>query len=40
MGGLALAKVRYDQWLRFVLPLILLLLVLGTGFTALGAAIS
>lgn len=40
MGGLALAKVRYDQYLRFVLPLVGILLVLGTGFAALGAAIS
>ncbi len=40
MGGLALAKVRYDQWLRFVAPLLVILLVLGTGFTAIGAAIS
>ncbi|MCR6030064.1 YfcC family protein [Nocardioides sp. zg-579] len=28
MGGLALAKVRYDQYLRFVLPLIGILIVL------------
>lgn len=40
MGGLALAKVRYDQYLRFVLPLVVILLVLGTGFTALAAVIS
>jgi len=40
MGGLAAAKVRYDQYLRFVGPLLLILLVLCTGFTALGAAIS
>ena len=40
MGGLALAKVRYDQWLRFVAPLLVVLLVLGTAFTAIGAAIS
>ncbi|GAA3811664.1 YfcC family protein [Nocardioides panacisoli] len=40
MGGLALAKVRYDQYLRFVLPLVGLLLVLGTGFVALAAAVS
>lgn len=39
MGGLALAKVRYDQYLRFVLPLVAILLVLGTAFAALGAAI-
>jgi len=40
MGGLALAKVRYDQYLRFVLPLIGILLVLGTGFVATAAVIS
>lgn len=40
MGGLALAKVRYDQYLRFVLPLVGILLVLGVGFAAVGAAIS
>lgn len=40
MGGLALAKVRYDQYLRFVLPLVGILLVLGTAFAALGAAIA
>lgn len=40
MGGLALAKVRYDQYLRFVLPLVVILLVLGTGFSALAAAVS
>jgi uncharacterized ion transporter superfamily protein YfcC len=27
MGGLALAKVRYDQYLRFVMPLVLVLVV-------------
>lgn len=40
MGGLALAKVRYDQYVRFVLPLVGILLVLGTAFVAVGAAIS
>ncbi|UMG91876.1 YfcC family protein [Nocardioides sp. TF02-7] len=40
MGGLALAKVRYDQYLRFVLPLVAILLVLGTAFAAVGAAVS
>jgi uncharacterized ion transporter superfamily protein YfcC len=28
MGGLALGRVRYDKWLRFTLPLLLILLVL------------
>jgi uncharacterized ion transporter superfamily protein YfcC len=40
MGGLALAKVRYDQYLRFMAPLVLVLLVLCTGFVAVGAALS
>lgn len=39
MGGLALAKVRYDQYLRFIAPLLLLLIILCAGFIALGAAI-
>ena len=39
MGGLALAKVRYDQYLRFVLPLVGILLVLSAGFVAVGAAL-
>ena len=40
MGGLALAKVRYDQYLRFMFPLVLGLLVVCTGFAAVGAALS
>ncbi len=40
MGGLALAKVRYDQYLRFILPLAGILLVLGTAAIAIGAGIS
>jgi uncharacterized ion transporter superfamily protein YfcC len=39
MGGLALAKVRYDEYLRFIGPLILALLVICTGSIAIGAAI-
>ena len=39
MGGLALAKVRYDQYLRFIAPLLLVLVVLCTGFIAVGAMI-
>ena len=39
MGGLALAKVRYDHYLRFVFPLILILLVLCTAFVAVGSAL-
>ncbi len=37
MGGLALAKVRYDQYLKFVLPLVGILAVLSAGFVVLGA---
>jgi uncharacterized ion transporter superfamily protein YfcC len=39
MGGLALAKVRYDQYLRFIAPLLLVLLVVSTGFLVIGATI-
>ncbi|WP_341924537.1 YfcC family protein [Nocardioides psychrotolerans] len=39
MGGLALAKVRYDQYLRFVLPLVGILFVLSMAFVAIGAAL-
>lgn len=38
IGGVSLAKVRYDQYLRFIWPLLALLLVLICGFLALGAA--
>jgi uncharacterized ion transporter superfamily protein YfcC len=40
MGGLALAKVPYQRYLRFVAPLLLILVVVCTGFVAVGAAIS
>jgi uncharacterized ion transporter superfamily protein YfcC len=40
MGGLALAKVRYDQYLRFIAPLLAVLFVLCLGMVAIGAAIS
>jgi uncharacterized ion transporter superfamily protein YfcC len=40
MGGLALAKVRYDQYLRFLAPLLLVLFVLCTAFVAIGAAVA
>ncbi|HLS41291.1 MAG TPA: YfcC family protein [Ornithinicoccus sp.] len=39
MGGLALAKVRYDHYLRFVAPLLLILLVLCCGMIALFAVL-
>ncbi|MFD8568296.1 YfcC family protein [Streptomyces sp. NPDC057694] len=38
IGGVALAKVGYDRYLRFVWPLLALLFVLICGFVALGAA--
>ncbi|WP_438295530.1 YfcC family protein [Streptomyces sp. HUAS TT7] len=38
MGGLALAKVRYDRYLRFMAPLMGILLVAIAAFLALGAA--
>ncbi len=40
MGGLALAKVRYDQYLRFIAPLLLFLLVASTVLIAGAAALS
>ncbi|MGZ4438402.1 MAG: YfcC family protein [Acidimicrobiales bacterium] len=40
MGGLALAKVRYDQYLRFIGPLLLVLFLLSLGFSAVGAVLS
>lgn len=39
MGGLALSKVRYDEFLRFVMPLVLGLLVACVALVALGAAL-
>lgn len=39
MGGLALAKVRYDRYLRFVWPLMLTLLVACGAFMALGTVL-
>ncbi|MFV8132245.1 YfcC family protein [Streptomyces syringium] len=40
MGGVALAKVGYDKYLRFVWPLLVILAVLICGFVALGAAMT
>ncbi|MEV7419788.1 Na+/H+ antiporter NhaC family protein [Streptomyces sp. NPDC089919] len=39
IGGVALAKVGYDKYLRFVWPLLAILFVLICGFVALGAAV-
>ncbi|WJV49433.1 YfcC family protein [Streptomyces flavofungini] len=40
IGGVALAKVGYDKYLRFVWPLLALLFVLICGFVAVGAAVT
>lgn len=40
IGGVALAKVGYDKYLRFVWPLLALLLLLICGFVAAGAAMT
>ncbi|MBD0741037.1 YfcC family protein [Streptomyces sp. CBMA152] len=40
IGGVALAKVGYDKYLRFVWPLLAVLFVLICGFVALGAALT
>ncbi|UNZ21598.1 Na+/H+ antiporter NhaC family protein [Streptomyces sp. 891-h] len=40
MGGISLAKVRYDRYLRFAAPLLGLLALLITGFVALGAVLT
>jgi uncharacterized ion transporter superfamily protein YfcC len=37
IGGVALAKVGYDKYLRFIWPLLALLFLLICGFLALGA---
>lgn len=39
MAILAAAQVRYEDWLRFALPLLLVLLALGAGAIGLGAAV-
>jgi uncharacterized ion transporter superfamily protein YfcC len=40
MGGVALAKVRYDRYLRFIAPLLGILFVLICAFVAIGAAMN
>jgi uncharacterized ion transporter superfamily protein YfcC len=40
MGGLTLAKVRYDHYLRFALPFVGIVLVITCAFLALGTALS
>ena len=39
MGGLTLAKVRYDHYLRFALPFVGIVLVITCVFLALGTAL-
>ena len=39
MGGLTLAKVGYDKYIKFVLPYLALMFVLISAFLAVGAAI-
>jgi len=39
VGGLAIAKVRYDRYLRFVWPLLLGLAVASTAIIAVSAAL-
>ncbi len=39
MGGLAIGRVRYDIWLRFAFPLLLILTVLIMGALSLGTMI-
>ncbi|WP_043266983.1 YfcC family protein [Streptomyces sp. CT34] len=40
MGGISLAKIGYDRYLRFAAPLLALLFVLVCAFVALGAAVT
>ncbi len=40
MGGLTLAKVGYDRYLRFVWPLLIILFILVCGFLAIGSVSS
>jgi uncharacterized ion transporter superfamily protein YfcC len=40
IGGVALAKVGYDKYLRFVWPLLALLFLMICGFVAFGAILT
>ncbi|MDN5804474.1 MAG: YfcC family protein, partial [Microlunatus sp.] len=40
MGGLALAKVRYDEYIRYVAPLLGILVVACAVFIGIGAALT
>jgi uncharacterized ion transporter superfamily protein YfcC len=39
VGGLAIAKVGYDRWLRFVWPLLVMLFVVAAAGVALAATL-
>lgn len=39
MAGIALAGVRYDRWIRFILPLMVILAVVSIGMLAIAAAL-
>jgi uncharacterized ion transporter superfamily protein YfcC len=39
VGGLAIAQVRYDRYLRFIWPLLLALAVVSTAIVAIAASI-
>jgi uncharacterized ion transporter superfamily protein YfcC len=39
MAGLALAGVRYDKWIRFMLPLMLILAVASIVMVGIAAAL-
>jgi uncharacterized ion transporter superfamily protein YfcC len=40
IGGVALAKVGYDKYLRFIWPLLAILFLLICGFLAVGASVT
>ena len=40
MGGLALCHIRYDRFLRFVLPFFGIALAISLAFVVLGATLS
>ena len=40
MGGLAIGRVSYDRWLRFVAPLLLIIALIVAGLLSVGAMLS
>jgi uncharacterized ion transporter superfamily protein YfcC len=40
MGGLTLAKVGYDEYVRFILPYLGIMFIMVCAFLAIGTAIS